>query len=62
MFFTRGLFCIFFNGHIHDDVSVLLNIVYIDVENDNTVLTLSNVSQINVENRFDVVQHCKSQP
>ena len=61
MFFTRGLFFIFFNCHIHNDVSILLNVVYINVENDNVVLTLSNVAQINVENRFDVAQHCKSQ-
>ena len=34
------------NGHIHNAVSRLLNVVKIFVENDNVVSTLSNVAQI----------------
>ena len=40
---------IFLNGHIHNVVSTLPNVVKIDVENDNVVSTLSNVIQFNVE-------------
>ena len=41
---------IFFpNGHICNVVSILLNVVKIDVEKDNVVLTLSNIVQFNVE-------------
>ena len=41
----------FLNGHIHDVVSTLPNVMKIDVENDNVVWTLSNVVQFNVEKR-----------
>ena len=51
LFLTRGLIFIYFfsNGHIHNVVSTLPNIVKIYVENDNVVSKLSNVVQINVE-------------
>ena len=41
----------FSNGHIRNVVSTLPNIVKIDVENDNVVLTLSNIEivQFNIE-------------
>ena len=45
---NRGLF-FFSNGHIHNVVSTLSNVVKIDVENDNIVSTLSNVVQLKVE-------------
>ena len=48
LFLNQGL--IFFpNGHTHNVVSTLPNVVKIDVKNDNVVLTLSNVIQFNVE-------------
>ena len=47
LFLNRGFF--FSNGHIHNVVSTLPNIVKIDVENDNVVSTLPNVVQFNVE-------------
>ena len=48
LFLTRGL--IFFsNGHIHNVVSTLRNVVKIYAENGNVDSTLSNVVQINVE-------------
>ena len=50
LFFNRCLY-FFLNGHIHNVVSTLPNIVKIDVENDNVVSTLSNVVQFNVEKR-----------
>ena len=37
------------NGHIHNIVSTLPNVVKIDVENDNVVSTFSNVVQVNDE-------------
>ena len=49
LFFTRGLFFFFSNGHIRNVVSTLINVLKIDVENDNVISTLSNVVQINVE-------------
>ena len=39
----------FSNGHIHNVVSTLPNVVKIDVENDNVVSMFSNFVQINVE-------------
>ena len=54
-------FVLFGNGHFHNVVSTLTNIVKLDVEKDNVVSTLSNVVHINVEIRnvdstlFDVV-------
>ena len=39
----------FSNGHIYNVVSMLPNVVKIEVENDNVVSTLFNVLQINVE-------------
>ena len=48
LFLNRGL--IFFsNGHIHNFVSTLPNVVKIDVENDNLVSMMSNIVQFNVE-------------
>ena len=49
LFLTTGLIIFFSNGHIHDVVSTLPNVVKIYVKNDNVVLTLSKVVQINVE-------------
>ena len=49
LFLTRGLIFIFSNGHIHNVVSTLINVVKIYVENDIVVSTLPNVVQINVE-------------
>ena len=49
---SKMLFCslqLFANGHIHSVVSRLINIVKLDVENSNVVLTLSKVVNINVE-------------
>ena len=40
---------LFSNGHIHNVVLTLPNIVIIDVESDNIVSTLSKVVEINVE-------------
>ena len=63
LFFTRGL-VFFSNGHIHNVVSTLPNVVKINVENGNVVSTLSNVVKINVEIDnvdFDVVERCKFQ-
>ena len=48
-FDSRLKFYLFSNGHIHNVISTLLNVVKIYVENDNVVSTLSNVVQINVE-------------
>ena len=39
----------FQNGHTHNVVSTLINVVKLDVENNNIVSTLSNVVYINVE-------------
>ena len=47
VFESRLIF--FSNGHICNFVSTFPNIVKIDVENDNVVLTLSNIFQFNVE-------------
>ena len=50
LFLNRHL--IFFpNGHIRNVVPTLPNVVKIDVENDNVVLTLSNIEivQFNIE-------------
>ena len=43
--------CLIFswNGHIHNVVSTLPNVVKIDIENQNVVSTLSNVVQFNIE-------------
>ena len=49
VFDSRLNFYFISNGHIHNAVSTLLNLVKIYVENDNVVSTLSNVVQINVE-------------
>ena len=49
LFLTRGLIFIFSNGHIHNVVLTLINVVKIYVENDIVVSTLPNVVQINVE-------------
>ena len=54
-------FVLFGNGHFHNVVSTLTNVVKLDVEKDNVVSTLSDVVHINVEIRnvdstlFDVV-------
>ena len=51
----------FRNGHFHNIVSTLTNVVKLNVEKDNFVSTLSNVTHINVEIQsvdsmlFDVV-------
>ena len=45
---NRGLI-FFWNGHIHNVVSTLPNVLKIDIENDNVFSTLSNVVQFNVE-------------
>ena len=59
LFLNRGL--IFFsNGHIHNVVSTLPNVVKIDVENDNVVSTLSNIFQSNIQ-KHNVAQCCKFQ-
>ena len=50
----RGLF-FFSNGHIRNFVSTLPNVVNDDFENDNVVLTFSNVVQ------FKVAERCKFQ-
>ena len=49
IFFSRLSFLFFSNGHIHNIVSTLPNVVKINVENDNVVSTLCNIVQINVE-------------
>ena len=48
LFLNRCLY-FFSSDHIHNVVSMLPNVVKIDVKNDNVVLTLSNVIQFNVE-------------
>ena len=53
-------FIFFPNGHIHNVISTLPNVVKIDVENDNVVSTLSSVVQFNVE-IHNVVERCKFQ-
>ena len=52
--FESMLIYFFSNGHIHNIVSTLPNVVKIDLENDNVVSTLSNVIQFNVE-EYNVV-------
>ena len=42
-------FQLFANGHIHNVVSMLINVKKLNVENNNTIWTLSNVVNINVE-------------
>ena len=42
-------FQLFENGHIHNVVLILINVVKLDFGNSNIVLTLSNVVNINVE-------------
>ena len=44
-------FCSFWNGHFHNVVLTLTNVVKLDVEKDNVVSTLSTVAHINVEIR-----------
>ena len=48
-FWLETSFLFFSNGHIHNVVSRLSNIVKIYVENDNVVSTLCNLVQINAE-------------
>ena len=48
LYLTLGLL-FFSNGHIHNVVLTLPNVLKINVENDTVVSTLSNVVQINVE-------------
>ena len=48
LFLNWGLI-IFSNGHIHNIVWTLSNVVKIYVENDNVVSTVSNIVQMNVE-------------
>ena len=43
------MFTFFSNGHIHNVVSTLPNVVKIDIENEQVVSTLPDVVQINVE-------------
>ena len=40
---------LFGNGHFHNDVSTLTNVVKLDVENDNVILTLSDFVHIDDE-------------
>ena len=55
LFSLKTLFCLrlhflfFSNGHIHNVVSMLPNVVKICVENGNVSSTLSNIFQINVQ-------------
>ena len=44
---------LFGNGHFHNVVSTLTNVVKLDVENGNILSTLSDVDHINVE-RYNV--------
>ena len=65
LFLTRGLVFIFFsNGHIHNVVSTLSNVMKIYVVVD-VFLTLPNVVQINLEidnvDSNDVFQRCEFQ-
>ena len=58
VFDSRSVFYLFIylfsNGHIHNVVLTLPNIVIIDVESDNIVSTLSKVVETNVEiDNFD---------
>ena len=49
---SKIFFCsiqLFENGHIHNFVSTLINVVKLDVENSSIVSTLSNVVNVNVE-------------
>ena len=51
-FEAQNFFCsfqLFKNGHIHNVVSTLINVMKLDVENNSIVLTLSNVININVK-------------
>ena len=48
LFLNRGLYFVS-NGHIHNVVSTLPNVLKIDVENDNVVSTLLIVVEFNVE-------------
>ena len=57
-------FQLFGNGHIHNVVWTLINLMKLDVENNSIVSTLSNVVNISVEideRWFDVVQRCTFQ-
>ena len=42
-------FQLFENGHTHNVVSRLINVMKLDFENNSIVLTLSNIVNINVE-------------
>ena len=49
---SRILFCffqLFENGHIHNVVLTLINVMKLDLENNSIVLTLSNFVNINIE-------------
>ena len=48
-FFLQMVISFFENGHIHNVVSTLINVMKIDVENNSIVQTLSNVVNMNVE-------------
>ena len=64
-FEAQNFFCsfqLFKNGHIHNVVSTLINVMKLDVENNSIVLTLSNVININVKMliwRFSTLQISK---
>ena len=48
----KNIFCsfqLFENGHIHNVISTLINVIKLEVENNSIVSTLSNVVNINTE-------------
>ena len=45
--------CFFVNDHVHNVISTLLNVVKLDVENENVVLTLPNVAHKSVIDKAD---------